>query len=248
MSFPNIINGSDLRTWQDEGVFNPDGSAEFTTTYKVPWADIFSYVPAALAPHPDFSSLLYYDGRVQHEKGGFGILINHYRGIYTGDPTSFEQVETSIESSSQPIETAPVFTGPPGTDPVDSPVTPTDISIVGLALQNNTDPEDVYSTLSSAEAILYFQKKLKGIDSFFLPLHVWRRTFCADTPPDYTDLVGYIVTPPSSPYAPPTPPTGQNYLFSGISWRQQGGVVTINEDYTLSGPGGWDTDLYTYPF
>lgn len=252
---PNIINGNLLRTWQDEGTFNPDGSAEFTVTYKVPWADVFSFIPPALDPHPDFPSLKYYDGRVTHEKGALAVLVNHYRGIFGGDPIAFEQVEMNIESSAQPIELSPIFVGPPGTDPDTAPVTTSDIALVSRALQDNVTPSDIYpggpgingETLSGPTAKTYFQKKLKGIDSFYLPLHTWRRTFCQGDLPTYTDLVGYIVIPPSFPYAPPAAPPGQNYLFSGISWRQQGGVVSVTEDYQLSGPGGWDVDLYTAP-
>jgi hypothetical protein len=51
------------------------------------------------------------------------------------------------------------------------------------------------------------------------------------------------IAEPGSPA--PTPPSGQNYLCIGVSWNKTAGVVTIVEEYQLSGPGGWDQDLYS---
>jgi len=243
----SIKNAQLLRTWEDSGAILPDGSAEFVLKQRVPWNQLFLYVPSPLQPHPDFPALLYYDGEVQHEKGGMGNLISRYRGIFASDPTLLEQVDGSISTTSEPIETTPKFAGPPGTDPDASPVTRSDIATVGNALANNSPPSSVDPLLSGPAAILYYTKKLRGIDSFYRTGFVWRRHYAASAVPTYTNLVGYIVIPPSTPYAPPTPPAGQNYLFTGISWRQQGGVVTVDEEYQLSGPGGWDIDLYTYP-
>lgn len=243
----NIVNGQLLESYEQQGTIMPDGSAEFTMKYRVPWDNLFSYLPSPLQPHPTFPALLYYDGEVSKEEGAMGNLINRYRGIFASDPISLEQVDGTIATTAEPIETSPVFTGPPGTSPDQSPVTRNDISVVGNALANNSPPASVDSLLSGPQAVLYYTKKLRGIDSFYRTGFTWRRHYCSTSIPDYTNLVGYIVIPPSSPFAPPSPPTGQNYLFSGIGWRQQGGVVTIDEEYQLSGPGGWDTDLYTAP-
>lgn len=244
----NIVNGQLLETFEQTVNFAPDGTAEAVMKYRVPWDNLFSYVPNALSPHPTFPALLYYDGEASKEEGKMGNLINRYRGIFVGDPSAFEQVDGQISTTAEPLETAPIFAGPPGTDPDSAPVTRNDIALVGAALQNNTPPTSVDSTLSGPKAVTYYTKKLRGIDSFYRTGFVWRRHYAQTSVPDYTNLVGYIVTPPSTPYAPPDPPAGQNYLFSGIGWRQQGGVVTIDEEYQLSGPGGWDIDLYTYPF
>lgn len=254
---PNIIGGKLLRTFEDTGVIMPDGSAEFTLKQRVPWAQLFSYVPQPLAPHPDFPALLYYDGEVQHEEGGIGNLISRYRGIFASDPTKLEQVEGRISTTAEPIETAPLFYGPVRPiNPVDfndkdAPLNHYDINAVNLALANNTDPIfDGYPNGYSKgkQAVNYYLKRVTGRDSYFRVGYTWNRHFVSNIVPDYTNLVGYIVIPPQAPFAPPKPPDpSQNYLFSGIGWRQQGGVVTIDEEYTLSGPGGWDIDLYTFP-
>lgn len=233
-------------TFEQNINFMPDGSAEAVMKYRVPWNTLFNYVPTALQPHPTFPALLYYDGEASKEEGNVGNLINRYRGIYASNALAFTQVDGAISTTSEPIETAPIFAGPPGTSPDSAPVTRSDIALVGAALQNNTPPANVDSTLSGAKAITYYNKKLRGIDSFYRTGFTWRRHFCSNSVPNYTNLVGYIVIPPSYPYSPPSPPSGQNYLFSGIGWRQQGGVVTVDEEYQLSGPGGWDIDLYTF--
>lgn len=237
--------------------FMPDGSAEAVMKYRVPWNTLFSYVPTALQPHPTFSSLLYYDGEASKEEGDVGNLINHYRGIYASNPSAFEQVDGQISTTAEPLETAPIFYGPTrpanptGFDDIAAPLNHYDINAVNLALQTNADP--IFSGYPGGysqgpKAYSYYLKKITGRDSYFRVGYTWRRHFCTTAVPDYTNFVGYIVIPPTTPFAPPTPPNpSQNYLFSGIGWRQQGGVVTVDEEYTLSGPGGWDIDLYSFP-
>ena len=36
----------------------------------------------------------------------------------------------------------------------------------------------------------------------------------------------------------------RDYLFNGITWRLQGGLLSVSEDYLLSGPSGWTPYLY----
>lgn len=248
------------QTSEEHGTLLPDGSADFSIKWRVPYSQLFNYIPAPLQPHPTFPNLLYYDGEVEKEEGNVGNLILRYRGIFFSNPQAFEQVEGSISTTAEPIETAPIYAGPPGADPSGNnpaitPVPYADINTVGLALQNNTAPGAFIGTqvLKSGPnagqncSLNYYLKKVRGIDSFYRIGAIWKRHFSVNAVPTYTNLVGYIVTPLTSPYAPPTPPAGQNYLFAGIAWRQQGGVVTVDEEYQLSGPGGWDVDLYTYP-
>lgn len=252
----NIINPKFLETFEQTVNFMPDGSAEAVMKYRVPWANLFTYVPTGLQPHPTFPALLYYDGEASKEEGGMGNLLNRYRGIYAADPIAFTQVDGAISTTAEPLETAPLFYGPTrpinptGFDDIDAPLNHYDINAVNLALQYNTDP--IFTGYPSGysqgtKAYSYYLKKITGRDSYFRVGFVWRRHIVQPTVPDYTNLVGYIVLPPNTPFPPPTPPAGQNYLFSGIAWRQQGGVVTVDEEYQLSGPGGWDIDLYTYP-
>jgi hypothetical protein len=255
-----IYGNTYLETNRQEITIAPDGSAEATMVYKVPWSTIPTYIPQNLNPHPTFPSLLYYDGSAEKEEGDLGTLTLRYKGIIVNDPTVFEQVDGVISTTAEPLETAPIFTGPWGTDPDQAPVTRRDIQYVANSLASFTPVDTVVQNLGSnyvgngsaqdksgPQAALYFTKKLRGIDSFYRIGFTWRRHYAARTVPTYTNLVGYIVQPPASPFAPPSPPNGQNYLFTGISWKQQGGVVLVDEEYQLSGPGGWDRDLYTLP-
>lgn len=253
----NIINGKLLRTWQDTGEIMPDGSAEFTLVQRVPWANIFQYVPQPLQPHPDFPALLYYGGSVQHEEGGMGNLVSRFRGIFSDNAAAFMQVDGQVSTTAEPLELAPVFNGnyiSGSYDPDTAPVTRSDIAIVQnfLAGGSGIDPTTIDPKLSGDVARKYFNKKLRGQDSYYRPGFVHRRHYINNEVPEYTELVGTIVDPndlllagaPDIAVAP-TPPSGQNYLFSGLAYRIQGGVVTIDEEFILSGPGGWDIDLYT---
>lgn len=252
----NIIGGRLLETSDQLVHFMPDGSAEATMKYRVPWDNLFSYVPQALQPHPVFPALKYYDGEASKEDGKMGNLVNRYRGIWGGNPFAFMQVDGQISTTAEPLETAPVFAGRPGDDPDHTPVTRNDIAVVGNALANNiTPPSSVDAQLSGSAAKLYYTKKLRGIDSFFRVGFVMRRHYVSDSVPEYVSQVGYIVDPndffpagaPANAATPPPQDPDQNYLFSGISYRIQGGLVTIDEEYQLSGPGGWDITLYTLP-
>ena len=92
-------------------------------------------------------------------------------------------------------------------------------------------------------ALLLYNKKRRGIESFLKPGGIYKKTYVSDDYPGASlmNQVGKIAEPGSPA---PTAPTGQNYLCLGVSWAKQAGVVTIMAEYQLSGPGGWDPDLY----
>lgn len=214
---------------------NPDGSAQASLTYKCTSTSAFAVVPAFLTAHPFIPALKAYESDIDQELGGIIRITTIYKGVLATNPEDLAQHDFSRTTTDAPIETHPKFYVP-----IDNPpVTASDLATIELALQNAQEPP---ASLTGAARLLY-DKKRRGIESFLRPGGIYKKTYASQNIPGSSlmNLVGKIATPGSPA---PSPPSGQNYLCVGISWTKQAGVVTIMEDYQLSGPGGWDTDLY----
>lgn len=214
---------------------NPDGSAQASITYKCAAESSVAVIPAYLTSHPFLPALKCYESDLDMEYGGIIRITSIYKGVLADNPELLAQYEFGRTTSEAPIETHPSFAVPYD----DPPVTPSELATIELALQNAQDPPD---TLGDPAKLLY-KKKRRGIESYLKPGGVFKKTYVSNNFPSSALMndVGKI-TSPGSPA--PTAPTGQNYLCIGISWSKQAGVVTIMEEYQLSGPGGWDPDLY----
>jgi len=214
---------------------NPDGSAQASLTYKCSETSAFAVIPAYLTAHPYLPQLKVYESDLDQELGGVIRITSIYKGVLAPDPELLAQHEYGRTTTEAPIETHPLFAVPYS----DPPVTPTQLAAIELALQNAQTPP---ASITGAALTLY-NKKRRGIESYLKPGGIYKKTYVSNDYPGAAlmNQVGKIATP-SSPA--PTAPAGQNYLCIGISWSKQAGVVTIMEDYQLSGPGGWDPDLY----
>lgn len=216
---------------------NPDGSGQQSLTYKCSGlAAAAITIPAYLSPNPYHPSLKCYETDVDYEHGGVVKVTSIYKGVIADDPISLAQHDYARTTAEAPIETNPKFAIPIA----NPPVTPAALAIIDQALQTN---QQQLPDGQNAQALLLFDLKRRGIESYLKPGSVYKRTYVsADIPSGATiNDVGKIKAPPSPcPAAPPD----QNYLYLGCTWNKQAGVVTINEEYQLSGPGGWRTDLY----
>ena len=211
------------------------GSAQASITYKCTTESSFAVIPAYLTAHPFLPDLKAYESDLDQEPGGILRITTIYKGVLAENPEELAQHDYGRTTTEAPIETHPKFAVPYDAPPV----TPTDLATIELALQNATAPPTTLSTI----ATLLYNKKRRGIESFLKPGGIYKKTYVSDSYPGASlmNQVGKIATPASPA---PTAPDGQNYLCIGISWSKQAGVVTIMEDYQLSGPGGWDPDLY----
>lgn len=218
---------------------NPDGSAQASLTYKCTTESRFAVIPAYLTSHPFLPALKAYESDLDQESGGIIRITTIYMGVLAAKPEELAQHDYGRTTTEVPIETHPKFAVPYSAPPV----TPSDLAVIELALQNAQDPP---SSLSEIAKLLY-DKKRRGIESFLRPGGIYKKTYVSESFPGarLMNQVGKIAEPGTPA---PTPPAGQNYLCIGISWSKQAGVVTIMEDYQLSGPGGWDPDLYESVF
>ena len=214
---------------------NPDGSAQASLTYKCTSESAFVVIPAYLSTHPFIPALKCYESDLDQELGGIIRITSIYKGVLATNPEALAQHEYSRTTTEAPIETHPKFAVP-----LDNPpVSPSDLATIELALQNAQPPPPTLSV----KAKLLYDKKRRGIESYLRPGGIYKKTYVSSDIPGASlmNKVGKIDTPESPA---PTAPSGQNYLCVGVSWTRQAGIVTIREDYQLSGPGGWDPDLY----
>ena len=211
---------------------NPDGSAQAVLTFKQSTSGSIT-IPAYLSAHPNNSALLCYETDVNYEPGGIAVVTSTYRGVYASDVSGLSQFEYNRTVTEAPIETHPKFSYPPDSPPV----TADDINAIEIALQNNTKLSDDHSDIAK----LLYSKKRVGIESYLRPGANFKKTYVSTSIPSASANVGTIQTPPSPCPAAPSP---QNFLYVGQSWTKVAGVVTIHEEYQLSGHGPWDTDLY----
>jgi len=214
---------------------NPDGSAQGSLTYKCTTESSFAVIPEYLTPHPFLPALKCYESDLDQEDGGVIRITSIYKGVLADNPEELAQHEFGRTTTEAPIETHPLFYFPIS----DPPVSVQELAAIELALQNATDLPD---TIEGAARMLY-DKKRRSIETFLKPGGIYKKSYVSADIPEASLIqrVGYIYNPEAPA---PTPPSGQNYLCIGISWIKTAGVVTISEEYQLSGPGGWDTDLY----
>lgn len=215
---------------------NPDGSAQASLTYKCSNTSQYAVIPDYLTPHPFYPSLKCYESESDLEHGGIVRITSIYKGVFANNPEELAQHESARTLTEAPIETHPIFALPRD----NPPVTPKQLAAIQLALDNATEPSD--SFIGEVGRKLY-DKKRRGIESYLKPGSIYRKTYCSENIPGgaLLDTVGKVVNVPSPC---PNPPSDQEYLCMGVSWTKQAGVVTITEEYQLSGPGGWDPDLY----
>jgi hypothetical protein len=97
-------------------------------------------------------------------------------------------------------------------------------------------------TTTPAKAIDLYGYLISGVESYYSPSLVVRKTYQSGSPTT-SAKVGKIASPGITPTGMPT---GANFLLINVSARgSSGSGYTITEEYEMSGEGGWDSFLYT---
>jgi len=241
---PTIQIGNFFEQYQPDGddvKQGPDGSGEATLTFKRS-SDSFtlSSLPNPLSEHPKYSALRLYEAQAKREPGNIMVVTCTYRGVIVGDKYTFSQQEFIVNTSSDPIESHPRFAQPVAAPPV----SPTEIATIQKFMDNNNVPVYTKDIAGSTDAgVLLYNKKRRGTDSYLSVGGTYKLTYIqADVPSEYNSIGKITIAPTLAPI----PPGNRNYLYTGLSWRKQGGVVTVNEEYTMSGFNGYDSDLYDF--
>lgn len=200
------------------------------------------------------------DGRLTVEKismsykEGEGVLTAHYTGL---DESLAEQLQNDDGGSfgdrsppvyalsygvqEEPIETHPDFAAIAGT-----PAAP----LNGAVFQRpDTGEEATAGSPAAADAAEFYRfarfeydSDLVGIESF---LDASTATFTESyttkrRPSSLKGNVGTIDRPDEAPSA-----SGRDWLYMGMSYEERGDVFSVSRTWKLSGPGGWNTTIYS---
>jgi hypothetical protein len=258
-TLPTTLNGSPSDSVeQSEGYefrVSFDSSVTATVTYKIS-SEGFSIddLPKLNSPHPHDQTLTLFESSASRESGKIMKVVLTYKGVVDSNLSeNYAQSEFNTGTTSEPIETHPKFAYPfnnPG-------VIPQELCAIKKALENNIDygknNKFINETGESVPAtqpgrLLYILKKF-GIESYLNLTGTYRRSYVKTAiPTDYSN-VGYItqVAPLGTP--PITPPVigYRNYLQTSLTWKKQASIVSISEEYMLSGASGWNEHIYTKP-
>ena len=228
MSTPTIKGnqiGGLIRQTGDTLTQLADGTWEAEVIYVCRWANLMYQAPLRnIARHPDFSPLICNGCKVNRLKPGLVCELHvSYRGFLgPAGVTPGNSIEEIISSTSeQPIETHPKFVS--------------DLGGKKGAVLNKASFDDNGRFLGFAADSTY-----AGAESYLVPSTIYRSTTPARSRPSDVGPVGTIQDPPVGGGQP-----GSNWLYTARTWRRDGGVYSVTEEYMLSGPKGWDPTIYS---
>lgn len=89
-------------------------------------------------------------------------------------------------------------------------------------------------------AISLYGYLINGVESYYVPSIVVRKTYQASSPPNNLKIGKIANLTMTVPGMPP----GSNFLLINITARGASGNYQITEEYEMSGQGGWDSYLY----
>ncbi|NBO26496.1 MAG: hypothetical protein EBU96_06840 [Actinobacteria bacterium] len=152
----------------------------------------------------------------------------------TGGSTAATQVQVEIVSS---VRTVPIETHPNFSEQYLSAADKKKIKDAVSVPDRSPTFED---TGNKARAISLYGYLINGVESYYVPSLIVRKTYQASSPPS-AGKVGKITSPGVSIAGVPK---GATFLLINISSRGQTGAYSVTEEYEMSGEGGWDTFLY----
>lgn len=154
----------------------------------------------------------------------------------SGNSGSSSTVEVITGTRTEPIET---FSGSGNFN--FSSMAAADVKAVKDAV-NDIGNTSVSIPTAGTKAALY-NLLIKGVTSYLAPAITMRFTYISSRAPNLSNLMKIF-----TPRGAPSLPGGGNWLFTNCSYV----IETVNgriqyritEDYTASGPGGWNGDIY----
>ena len=243
-----------------------DGTLEATIRYKCVFDKRIQYLPEVLSEHPDFPSLKLYEFGGEREPGNIWRYDCIYKGFNKGtDLWALMQEDVSVSTSLEPVETFWKFSYPWATPPVTNTVlaqikAAIDANVTDITTlsgwpkwdSDSTKPTWVSIAVNSVPWQLWNLMR-RGVTSYRMLSVSARLSYCgaATTIPTEEFILrvgtardGLTNTTALSKTTTVPKPSVRNYLFTGLNWTKQGGVIRFTEEHTLSGPNKWNPYLY----
>ena len=166
--------------------------------------------------------------------------------VAPGTGTNYDGTSGNSGSSS----TVEVITGT-RTEPIETYAGSGDFNFSDMAAADVKEVKDAVNDIGNASVAIpttgakaeLYNLLIKGVTSYLAPAISMRFNYVSSGPPTLTNLMK-IFTPRGAPALP----NGGNWLFTNCSYvieRVNGQTqYRITEEYTASGPGGWNEDIY----
>jgi hypothetical protein len=211
----------------DNVAIDENNKATATVKYLCAWSQVLRLMPRRnVGVHPEFNSMKVSNVAASKKSPGVAELTVTYKGVVSGDNDgpdgtgAFEPVEEcSVSTRQEPIETHPDWSTIGGTE---------------AAPLNDAIYDDSGLFTGFKEGSSKF-----GVTDYLAVGATYRRSYASKTKPSLAG-VGQIDTPTGAP----TVTSGYTWLKSGVSFSQDGDLYSVSEEWLLSGPSGWDTDIY----
>lgn len=194
-----------------------------------------TYVGDGIATPPTISNASLASRTVVSAEAGTVRTTYQYDLTSAGTVTSLSGIvgiEFAGSLRTVPIEAHPNFAEPN--------LYPADIKKVKDAVQIPDRTPSFADTTDEARAVSLYGYLVSGIESYYVPSIIVRKTYYSPTIPSGNKL-GKIADP-GVYYA--AKPSNATWLLINLSARGEANNYTITEEYELSGEGGWDTYLY----
>ncbi len=229
-----------------EIVMDDTGVASCAQTYNCEWQYAVALVKQ-VRRHPDFDWLLRTKATITREEAYKAVVRIEFQGVEpdqvdgstgeTGETTVFA-IEGTMDS--EPIEAHPNFKTFAGE--WDDASTWDN----GAEFDLETGAFKGFRPTVGPDANTF-----GGVRSFMNPGMIYSRvrtipSVIATTVGISMTSIGNIEAPPPSKYLP-TVDSGRNWLKIGCDISRVGDGVQISERWKLSGPGGWNANIYTDP-
>ena len=180
------------------------------------------------------------DGEAESSgESGYEVTL-HFEGAEADFKYSDTQITFEFDASmaEEPIQSHPSF---------DKLKKKYGWSTADKAFPETMPTNSTASNALSADATKTGKSPLYGCDSYLAVGAVFRKTYISTTVPSHIlKGIGTIVSKPPGIGQFYIPPTGskRNWLKTAPKVRRRGSAVEVTEEWMLSGPAGWNKDVY----
>ena len=175
----------------------------------------------------------------QSEDGGYEVTL-HFEGMEDTGPKEDETTfEFDVSMSEDPVEAHPNF------DAISEKYGWDDVEKAFPKFSPGTSTSDGSALDKKSKAK---KNPLYGTESYLSVGAVFRKTYASRTiPAGLLRGIGAIVDRPPDIGQFQIPSTGskRNWLKLAPKIRRRGNSVEVTEEWMLSGPNGWNTDIYS---
>jgi len=219
---------------------NINGAASLVDTYRGSTAGVLASIPTLGTPHPEYGVLSLDDIAITEEDGGMSAVRLTYKGAASTDSGGGGGGSKETYSFDVSVNEEPILSHPKVKDLEEIELIALQQIINGQV--NKEDGAAWADDITSDNGVLFLGKIRQGITAYLVPTVTYTETGVSNT--DQSSVlgdVGRVNNPPGVPNI-----AGRNWMFMGLQQTEEGDSYSYTKNWLLSGPGGWDADVYDY--